>query len=184
MMQEQIVTQPVIETPEFDLRPLRGSDVGLIRLHSADERVARATTPVPHPLPPGVTEDFVRRAQRPDRDEDVWAIDATRRGGPEVVGLIGLTRMEGNQSEISYWVAPAFWNTGIASAAVEAIVQSNPMDNRTFFASVFQDNPASARVLTNCGFTYIGDAESFSVARGGKVPTWTYSHALTARKQD
>jgi len=39
---------------------------------------------------------------------------------------------------------------------------------------VFQDNPASARVLTNCGFEYIGDAEAFSVARNAKVPTWTY----------
>ena len=46
------------------------------------------------------------------------------------------------------------------------------------FASVFQDNPASARVLTNCGFEYLGDAESFSVARGATVPTWTYSRKL------
>ena len=46
------------------------------------------------------------------------------------------------------------------------------------FASVFQDNPASAKVLTNCGFDYIGDAESYSVARGSQVPTWTYLRKL------
>ena len=44
------------------------------------------------------------------------------------------------------------------------------------FASVFQDNPASARVLTHCGFKYLGDAESFCVGRDKTVPTWTYSH--------
>ena len=38
------------------------------------------------------------------------------------------------------------------------------MENDTIFAAVFQDNPASARVLTNCGFEYVGDAEAFSVA--------------------
>ncbi len=46
------------------------------------------------------------------------------------------------------------------------------------FASVFQDNLASARVLTHCGFAYLGDAESFSVARDATVPTWTYSRKL------
>jgi hypothetical protein len=29
-------------------------------------------------------------------------------------------------------------------------------------------------VLTNAGFEYLGDAEAWSVARGGRVPTWTY----------
>lgn len=184
MKHEPIVTQPVINGDGFVLRPLRNSDAGLIELHCSDLRVARATRSIPHPLPPGTTEDFIRRAQSETREEDVWAIDATLRGGSEVMGLVGLTRMDGNQSEIGYWVAPAFWNTGVASAAVAAIVEANPLDNRTFFASVFQDNPASARVLTNRGFVYIGDAESYSVARGTNVATWTYSRALTVRKQE
>ena len=46
--------------------------------------------------------------------------------------------------------------------------------NDTMFGSVFQDNPASARVLVHCGFDYVGDAESYSVARAATVPTWTY----------
>jgi RimJ/RimL family protein N-acetyltransferase len=57
---------------------------------------------------------------------------------------------------------------------VRALVEANPQENRTMFASVFQDNPASARVLTNTGFQYLGDAEAYSVARGATVPTWTY----------
>ena len=35
------------------------------------------------------------------------------------------------------------------------------MKNDTMFATVFQDNPASARVLTNAGFVYLGDAETY-----------------------
>jgi len=66
------------------------------------------------------------------------------------------------------------WNTGLASEAVKAMVAANPLGNDTIFASVFQDNPGSARVLTNCGFAYLGDAESWSVARNARVPTWTY----------
>lgn len=176
--QEYLVAQQLIQTDRVDLRPLRKSDMGLIEMHASDVRVAQMTTTIPHPMPPGVIEAFVARAMAAERDEDVWAMDGTRLGGPELMGLISLHRMDRNQSEVSYWVAPAFWNTGLASDAVRALVEANPMNNATMFASVFQDNPASARVLTNCGFDYIGDAESFSVARGVQVPTWTYLRKL------
>ena len=174
----KIVTQPVIETERFVLRPLRKSDMGLIEMYAGDARVARMTASIPHPFPPGMAEAFVTRAMSDDREEDVWAMDGHISGGAEVMGLISLTRMDRNQSEVVYWVAPPFWNTGLASDAVQALVEANPMGNANMYASVFQDNPASARVLTHCGFEYLGDAESFSVARDATVPTWTYSHKL------
>ncbi len=175
MKHDLIVNQPVIMTDRFDLRPLRLSDKGLIDLHAGDARVAQGTTSIPHPLPPGTTEAFITRAQSANRTEDVWAMDGTKAGGPEVMGLISLDRLELGQCEVSFWVAPAYWNTGVASAAVAALIAANPLECRTIFATVFQDNAASARVLTNSGFEYLGDAETFSVARNAKVPTWTYS---------
>lgn len=178
MMLDKITNQAVIETERFDLRPLRKSDQGLISMYGGDARVAQNTRSIPHPLPPGATEAFITRAQADDRTADVWAIDGTKSGDPEVMGLIELERMDRDQSEIGYWVAPAFWNTGLASRAVAALIDANPQSCKTIFAEVFQENAASARVLTNCGFEYLGDAETFSVARNGKVPTWTYSRKL------
>ncbi|KUJ86010.1 acetyltransferase [Ruegeria marisrubri] len=178
MKLETIINQPVIETERFDLRPLRRSDVGLIEHYASDERVARMTSSIPHPLPPSATEAFVTRSMSEDRVSDVWVMDATKDGGPEVIGIISLKRLDRNQSEVGFWVAPIYWNTGVASMAVEALVKANPLNNSTMFASVFQDNPASARVLTNCGFQYLGDAETYSVARDANVATWTYSRKL------
>lgn len=178
MKLDQIINQVVVETDRFDLRPVRRSDMGLIELYGSDERVARMTTSIPHPLPPGTVEAFVTRAMSRDRTEDIWAMDGSKSGGSEVMGLIGLENLDRDQSEVGYWVAPVYWNSGLASQAVEALVLANPLHNATMFASVFQDNPASARVLTHCGFAYLGDAESFSVARDTTVPTWTYSRKL------
>ena len=178
MKQETIVTQQVIDAPRMILRPMRGSDVGLMTLYASDRRVAEMTASIPHPLPPGAVEAYVAQAMRSDTDEAVWAMDATDFGGSELLGVISLTVMDRGQSEIGYWVAPAMWNTGFASEAVNALVAANPLDNRTIFGSVFQDNAGSARVLTNAGFDYLGDAEAFSVARGAKVPTWTYLKRL------
>lgn len=174
MKLDTIVAQPVIETERLMLRPLQRSDAGLLNIYAADERVARMTRTIPHPLPPGASEALIQRAAQDDRDEDIWVMDGSPTGRAELMGLIGLERMDREQSEVGYWVAPAFWNTGLASEAVAALVESNPQDSKTMFASVFQDNPASARVLTNTGFEYLGDAEAFSVARGATVPTWTY----------
>ncbi|HGG64392.1 MAG TPA: N-acetyltransferase [Rhodobacteraceae bacterium] len=174
MRLEQIINQPVIETERFTLRPLRKSDAGLLELYSSDERIARSTTSIPHPLPPGTTEAFIARVTADDRREDVWVLDGSAHGHAELLGVIGLTCIERGQAEIGYWIAPAFWNTGYASEAVNALIDANPKGCKTIFAEVFQDNPASARVLTNAGFEYIGDAESFSVARDATVATWTY----------
>lgn len=173
-MLENLIDQATIATERLQLRPLRGSDVGLLDLYAGDLRVARMTRTIPHPLPPGASEHFVAQAGSDERTEDVWAMDGTAHGLPELVGVIGLERLDREQSEIGYWVAPAFWNLGIAREAVEAMLSANPHGARTLFASVFQDNPASARVLTNAGFDYLGDAEEFSVARKANVATWTY----------
>ncbi len=167
--------QPVLDAGGFELRPLCLSDLGLIELHTSDFRVAKYTGTIPHPLPPGTTEAFIERAHDPERDEDIWAMDGSKTGGAEVMGVISLLRMDRNQSEIGFWVAPGYWNTGVASAAVEAMIRANPQRCQSIFASVYQDNPASARVLTKCGFQYLGDAEAFSVARNANLATWTYS---------
>jgi RimJ/RimL family protein N-acetyltransferase len=171
--------QAYVDAQRFALRPLRSSDAGLITLYTSDERVARMTSRIPHPLPPGSTEAFIEQARMPNRAEDVWAIDGTRTRQGELLGIVSLKRLDRAQSEIGFWVAPAFWNTGIASEAVRALVETNPHASTVLFAHVFQDNPVSARVLTNCGFDYLGDAESYSVARRCVVPTWTYSRRMT-----
>lgn len=178
MKMDVIDTLPQIAAGRFVLRGLRRSDTGLLAMHAGDRRVAAMTSSIPHPLPPGATDAYVARSLATDRAEDVWVMDGTSHGLPEVLGVISLKRMDRGQSEIGYWVAPQFWNTGIASEAVRAILAANPHKDRTIFAAVFQDNPGSARVLTNAGFEYLGDAETFSVARNARVATWTYLRKL------
>lgn len=166
--------QPVITAQRLTLRPIRRQDREQLQLFTSDRRVAEGTRSIPHPLPVGATEGFIEAALAPGHDEDVWAMDGTPQGSATLMGVISLKPLDRGQSQIGYWVAPAFWNSGLASEAVRALIQANPHGSRTLFAEVFQDNPVSARILTNAGFEYIGDAEAFSKARGRSVPTWTY----------
>ncbi len=166
--------QPVIEAQRLILRPIRRQDRDQLERYTSDRRVAEGTRSIPHPLPGGSAEGFIEAALTPGHEEDVWAMDGALQGSASLMGVISLKPLDRGQSQIGYWVAPAFWNTGLASEAVRALIQANPHGSRTLFAEVFQDNPVSARILTNAGFEYIGDAEAFSQARGCSVPTWTY----------
>lgn len=184
MLVDRITTGPAaIDAGRFVLRPVRKSDAGLIAHYTGDRRLAEGTRSIPHPLPPGAAEAYVAQAMKHPADEDVWVLDGAASGLPEVLGVISLKRMdEGKadrcQSQVGYWVAPAFWNTGIASEAVKALIAANPQGSKCLFAEVFQDNPGSAKVLIHNGFSYLGDAETWSVARAARVPTWTYVKKL------
>jgi RimJ/RimL family protein N-acetyltransferase len=168
--------QPEIATPRLRLRPLRHADAALIGLYASDPRVARMTARIPHPYPPGLAEAFVARTLSPAAAETVWALDAG--GGNGLIGTIGLRRRDG-EAEIGYWVAPAFWNAGYASEAVEALVAHAAAQGLSALAAdVFQDNLASARVLARAGFVSTGPGETHSLARGGMVPTFRYRREL------
>jgi RimJ/RimL family protein N-acetyltransferase len=174
MLQSEIKGQMVIPTERFVLRPVRLSDVGLLKLYGSDERVARMTIDIPHPYPPGAAEVFLARVMAPDSDEHVWAIDGSADGMGEFLGMISLTQVTEVQTEVGYWVAPQFWNTGLASEALTALVAANPRSDKSMVASIFQDNPASAKVVTHAGFALIGESEKFCVARNTVVSTWDY----------
>lgn len=188
MTLETLSTQPAalengtgaqIATERFVMRTPRPSDAGLLALYASDERVAKASRSIPHPLPPGSTEAFIERSLDGAQGKITWVLDGAEQGLSEVLGLMSLKPLEGDQCEVSFWVAPAFWGTGIASSALKAVVEANPLGSKAIFAAIFQDNAASARVVRNAGFEYLGDAEAFSIARGSRVPTWTYVRKLT-----
>lgn len=191
-MTETVLHQPEITTPRLRLRRLRPRDAALISLYASDARVARATAIIPHPYPPGAAEAFVERALSSRASEAVWALDTGADDEDGLIGLIGLKASApaegaagegaaGRVGEIGYWVAPAFWNTGYASEAVEGVVGAAlRLGFTTLDAEVFQDNPASARVLVHAGFTYVGEGEVYSLARAAMVPTFRYRRSVLA----
>jgi RimJ/RimL family protein N-acetyltransferase len=168
-------TQPLIETERMTLRPLRGADAGLIALYGGDERVARMTTSIPHPLPPGAAEALIERAGVRTRSETIWAMDATKIDGSELIGLISVEHGVETCEEVGFWVGPPFWNTGYGTEALAGLIGHRfEAGIPRLLATVFQDNPQSAQVLLHCEFEYVGDGERFSVSRNAVVPQWRY----------
>jgi RimJ/RimL family protein N-acetyltransferase len=170
-----------IATPRLRLRGLKPRDAALIALHASDARVANMTAVIPHPYPPGLAESFVERARAPGARDRVWALDAGEEGENGLIGLIALKPRGDGEAEIGYWVAPAFWGTGYAGEAVEGVASwAAARGLRALVAEVFQDNPASIRVLNRAGFAYEGEGEIHALGRGAMVPTFRYRLRLGA----
>jgi RimJ/RimL family protein N-acetyltransferase len=154
-----------IKTERLVLRPLRASDAGPMTLHSSDLRVARMTTSIPHPFPPGAAAAYIEGTLSGRRAEEAWAIDATPSDGEELIGVISYKPGSG---ELGYWVGPPSWGVGYATEAVRALVAHllTARGLARIDATVFADNVASAAVLTKAGFRETGQSSDFSVARG------------------
>lgn len=174
------LTQRELTTPRLRLRRLVSADAGLIHLYASDARVARMTTSIPHPNPPGNAEAFVARAAGPASRSLIWAMDTGEEGENGLIGLISVKPTTGNVGRIAYWVAPAFWNSGYAGEAVDAVAREMAGQGglSALTAEVFQDNMAAARVLARAGFDYVGEGEAFSVARNAVTPTFQYRKGL------
>lgn len=153
------------------LRPLRADDHYRIRQIASQKIVSQNTSAIPHPYPDGQAQIFVGRIL--DETKPMWALDASHVGHSDLIGLIGLS-MPADDYELGYVLDPAFWGLGYMSAAVKDLIAQNPLNVASVNAGVFQDNPASARVLTKAGFAYTGDDEAFSIARNAIVQRWRY----------
>lgn len=178
MKHSPISRQGEIVGERISLRAFRDGDAALVARFANDRRVAQMTTSIPFPLSLEAAEDYVKRAFDDDRLEDTWVIDGTKSGAAALLGVITLKYLDREQSEVGYWVAPPFWNRGYASEAVNTLLAANPHGNKSVVASVFQDNPASARVMELTGFANLGEAEAFSLSRAAHVPTWTFLKTL------
>ena len=76
-----------------------------------------------------------------------------------LAGVIGLTiqnDIHRKTAEIGYWLGEPFWNKGIMTEAVKAIVDYGfkELDLVRIFTGVFEHNKASHRVLQKAGFKF------------------------------
>ncbi|MFK4084590.1 GNAT family N-acetyltransferase [Kribbella sp. NPDC020789] len=95
---------------------------------------------------------------------DLTFLAITRDG--QFAGTVGSFVMEGD-TEVTYWVNRAFWGQGVASAALELLLQLVP--TRPVYGRAASDNAASIRVLEKAGFVAVGTDTGYANARGAEI---------------
>lgn len=112
-------------------------------------------------------EEFIKRQSKSDM-EKVFAIDCDG----ELCGLIGLILQKDvyrKSAEIGYWVGEPFWGKGIATKAIELIVEYAIIELKLarVYAGAFEYNIGSMKVLERNGFQKEGTAKK-AVFKNGK----------------
>jgi len=165
----------IIKTERLTLRPLLDSDAANIALFVGDKRVAMNLAVVPHPYPQGAAESYIAYSRAPETCEIIWGMDKDG----ALIGMISISPKEGGTGTIGYWLAPQLWGGGLMSESLGAVLDyARKAGFKNLQASVHQGNEASAKVLMKCGFSYLGEAETHSIPRGGMVAAWEYEMVL------
>jgi len=155
------------------LRWPRVADAAAIERYCSRWEVAQHTARIPHPYPAGSAERFIFAAREGNASgRDMTLVLTPLRDMREVLGAVSLEGRAQGRLTLGYALAPEAWGKGLASEAVEAIIDSgfSLTDAVEVIASSHVDNPASRRVLEKAGFAFVGSGLEGAPARGGLVP--------------
>ena len=158
-----------LETARLVLRPLSLADAPAIERFASDWEVARHTSHIPHPYPPGAAAEWlVTRRDDPDKPP-LWGIE--RREG-ELIGCIELRpESEPAGATVGFWIGRPYWGRGYAGEALAAVVDHafDDLGLPRVEASARPDNRASIRVQEKLGFRFVGTEQVAAPARGGAM---------------
>ena len=84
----------------------------------------------------------------------------------DLVGSIAAFDLDG-RTEVTYWIDRAAWGRGIASRALELLLDLVPA--RPLYARAASDNAGSLRVLQKSGFKVVGTENSFAPGRNSNI---------------
>jgi RimJ/RimL family protein N-acetyltransferase len=144
------------------LRTLADTDLDALFIWESDPRaVEMAAFTRANPSDRSAFEAHYERV-RSDSSNTLLAIE----DDGEFVGTVGSYTMEG-QREVTYWIAPARWGRGVASAALRAFLAIE--STRPLYGRVASHNAASAKVLARAGFVEVGSETAFAPGVGAEV---------------
>lgn len=169
-----------LRLPSCTLRAWRSEDVASLVRHADDRAVSiNLRDRFPHPYTRADAASWIDlvAAQEPQRHFAI-VVDGEAAGG---IGFDPRTDVNRRTAEVGYWVGRVHWGRGIATEALVAIVDYafSTFDLVRLEASVYEWNPASARVLEKAGFHLEARLEKRVVKDGRTIDELLYALVRT-----
>ncbi|WP_306114426.1 MULTISPECIES: GNAT family N-acetyltransferase [unclassified Roseovarius] len=157
----------ILRTERLLLRPVTVADAGDMQVMVGDFDVVRHTGTWPWPADPAFTE---KRCAVGFGDKGGWLVALA---GSDLIGTVGV----GPDGDFGYMLPQAQWGRGYATEMGRAVVDHAFTTGRWpgLKACVFEDNPASAHVLTKLGFAEGAACTGFCASRNGDFPIRTFT---------
>jgi|WetSurMetagenome_2_1015567.scaffolds.fasta_scaffold250441_2 [ribosomal protein S5]-alanine N-acetyltransferase len=168
---------PKLETERLILRPPEAGDAEAIAKGLGDYQVAKNLAAIPHPFVLRDAEAFVAAAAEELAKGEGYSFAIAVKETGALIGGCALHLRDGRY-KLNFWLARPFWGQGYASEAAKKLMgfAFHALKAETVWASWFDDNPASGRVLGKLGFKRLYAVPRENLARG--VPVLCHRTAL------
>lgn len=165
-----------LKTERLSLRLAEEHDVEAMTEALNDYDVVKMLQVVPYPYDREMARTFVSLVHSEWEKNSSFIAVAEANG--KLAGLVGAHHWsaENGSIELGYWLARDAWGHGYATEAARAIC-AFAFDHWPIYkivSSVFNDNPASKRVVEKLGFKEAGPHTIYSVSRGAEVEATMY----------
>lgn len=161
----------------FTLRNFRLSDAKDIQKNINNKKIYEPTLRIPYPYTLKHANDWLKRNMSSYRKKNKDRLHLAIVIDGEVVGSVGLIKIEGHKSEIGYWLGEKFWGQGIMTQAVKLLTKYG-FENfglKRITGHVFSSNKASARVLEKAGFKFEGKLRKHHFKDGKYIDALLYA---------
>jgi [ribosomal protein S5]-alanine N-acetyltransferase len=146
----QMESFPELITKRLRLRRIQLEDVSSLIKYANNKNISDQILNIPFPYG---EEDAIHRFNfivEGFKNKERYVFAITFKDENELIGETGLHLDKNNNSaQFGYWIAEPFWNNGIASEAVAAILQFGfeKLHLNKIYATHFPENKASGKVM-------------------------------------
>ncbi len=134
----------------------------------SNKKIAKNTLRIPYPYTPKDASFWILQNRKLQKKKIKIAMNFAIDINGEIVGGIGLNKIEGHEAELGYWLGEKYWGKGIMTFAVKALTKYafDKLGLRRIYAYVFPPNKASAKVLQKAGYKYEGKLRKHVIKNG------------------
>ena len=160
---------PRIETNRLILSSIRSVDIPHIVAHASNRNVSRYTISLAHPFTEIDAVHLIDMANEGFKMNTQYVFGIWLREGGILIGSIGLKlETQFQRAELNFWIAEPFWGGGLTTEAAKAVIHfgfSN-LGLHKITATYMEANPASGKVMANCGMKKEGELKAHIVKDG------------------
>ena len=148
---------PILLSKRLALRPFKLSDAATVQKLAGNKILADMTANIPHPYLDGMAEQWISKHPKWFESKQTVALAIELVESGELIGAISIAEIDAATGDLGYWIGQPYWGNGYCTEATTAILDYafNDLKLDLVYARHLPENPASGKVMTNNGFTYI-----------------------------
>ena len=149
-----------IDGNRIRLRKLKLSDAQDIYKNLQNKEMVKWTSNIPWPYKKQNAIKWIRRTHYEIRNKKGYAFGIILKAENRIIGAISLMHIDwkNKNAELGYWLGKTYWGKGYTIEAVKLILKFafGKLKLHRVYASLFEENVASKRVLEKAGFKLEG----------------------------